>query len=198
MEQNLKVSLYNEKYLVKYIKYDKSCIDYLIKRVNDFYSDKINDKKILDIENTTKINIDFIIVIYCYLTNSIKIKEIYDSNLNIKIWNKNLKKSVLIKFCDSEFDRTQFNYDIKADIIIFVQICFPNIKIYSFNFSLLNDTIINKKTFLEKCIEKKKPIFSVIKKIILPNKIKPIFDDKIINIRHYHNKIYHDTDYESD
>lgn len=194
MEQKSNLSLYNQKYTVKYTKYDKTCGKYLVKRVNDFYGEKKQDKEMLDIDNPVKINIDFIIVIYCYLTNSIKIKEIYKSNLGIKIWNKNLKKSVLIKFCDTEYDKTQFNCDTKADIVVFVHICDLEIKLYSFSYSLLNKTIINKKTFAQKCIERNKPIFSIIKKIIEPNNIKPIFDEKIKNIHKYYNKIYHDDD----
>jgi hypothetical protein len=197
MEQKLNLSLYNKKYLVKYTKFDKTCGKYLIKRVDTFYEDKKQDEDILDIINLTKIHIDFIVAIYCYLTNSVKIKEIYKSDLDIKIWNKNLKKSVLLKFCDTEYDKTQFNCSSKYDIVVFIQINYPNIKIYSFSYSLLNKTIINKTTFAQKCIDNNKPIFSVIKKIIIPNDIKPIFDDKIKNIHKYHNKIYHD-DYSDD
>ena len=160
--------------------YEKSDLE----KLKDYYWQWVNLSNSLQDFGGRRINLPEIISesIFCIHFNSVRLNEsISGVNTSFDCYQLDTKKRIQIKACSIEEDLTSFGPKSVWDELYFVHF-FPNHKydgcfaIYLIKNNLIYDHRVSKtQTFREQQAQGRRPRFSIIKDIIIPNKIEPIF-----------------------
>ena len=159
----------------------------LIEIKNVFSAWEYLNKLIYDLGSQRKTNLPEIISegLFCILSESVRvIKNIPKVKTSFDCYNFKTKKRIQIKGASS-LGPTSFGPESVWDELYFIN--FYNngnvdgtYEIYLIDDKLINNISVNKKqTMKEQQTEKRRPRFSIYKKIIKPNKIQPIYTGKL-------------------
>lgn len=191
-----KKEFYGKMHSCEFIDLNKSNSKDLIKYYDDFKKLCESTKKISG--RMPNLSEAFTEGIYCYLTNSIrviKISSTKDDKLSnsFDCYNFDKEKSIQIKSSTMKCDCSSFGPNTQFDILIFMDFSkLPEFKVYEIDKKYLDDVVVCSKkneTVKTQKEQNRRPRFSIKKKIIDENKIKPLFTGTIETIGKYYKKI---------